>query len=524
MLKSTFKILLYAISILLIILFLAPTILSSKLAKEVLNKEINKRWKKGSIQVEKLSLSWFGTQVFKDLHVQDEKNGSFHASSLELRAPLFRVLWKRHVKNVSIEDGCVSFRSKEGQPFLLSHINGDIKLPRKASRNLKLDIKAIVQKDPNLNCSSDLSSEGGGSIDIQGSISNIRLGKSFNISGATGGLSAELKNFPLEPLIQFFNIHGENRKMISALIGNMLNADAEVQLKQGDGTVVANLSSDKSEAFVDASLKDNVLSLNKPFVGKIEVSRDLAYPILSRLNPLLVNAVGAENPITLTIPEKDVSIPLNPFRIEKMTIPYGSFTMGKMILANDGTLYSLISMLGIRELQQMKRLNVWFTPQYFSIREGIVDAQRIDLLIANQLHMAHWGQVNLKNETINLTMGLTAQALRRAFGIKNTPSQQMLLIRINGPMKNPRVDTSGIATQVATMLALDKTSQIGSLVKGVLEIAGAPTPLSPAPPPTTQPFPWEGQVKQESPSSEEDAKKKVEKKVKAEVKKFFKKL
>jgi hypothetical protein len=161
--------------------------------------------------------------------------------------------------------------------------------------------------------------------------------------------------------------------------------------------------------------------------------------------------------------------------------------MGQVLCKNGSSLTSILTILKQKPLSYGQEMNIWFTPMHFSLRHGLFHTRRMDALVADSIHICTWGNVNLINEQLHLSLGLTASALKKAFHITNLPRDFVLEIPITGSIKEPIISTEGASAKIAALKA-SETIFKGSLPGRILKSF---VPTEHNVPPAHHPLPWE---------------------------------
>jgi hypothetical protein len=187
--------------------------------------------------------------------------------------------------------------------------------------------------------------------------------------------------------------------------------------------------------------------------------------------------------------------------------------LGKVYCQNEGNLNTAISLL---KLSVSHELKVWFAPIDLHIKNGIVDCERTEILLADSLDICVWGKIDLPQSDVDMVLGLTASCLRKAFGVKNLPDNYVLQLPMTGPIGNVKIDTSSATSKIGAVLmwsqkavseALDKTP-FGGLANSLLKKIGPLPDMNSSAPPAKHPFPWEVEGAKKKTSMEEPKKKK----------------
>ena len=110
----------------------------------------------------------------------------------------------------------------------------------------------------------------------------------------------------------------------------------------------------------------------------------------------------------------------------------------------------------------------------------------MDALVANSLHLCSWGDIELEKGRLDMSLGLTADTLRKAFGIRNLADDYVLKIQLKGTVAEPKLATSAALAKIAALLAAQKTAK--GLPGGIVNLF---TQQQNDIPPANHPLPWE---------------------------------
>ena len=135
-------------------------------------------------------------------------------------------------------------------------------------------------------------------------------------------------------------------------------------------------------------------------------------------------------------------------------------------------------------------ISVSFTPLYFSMDHGELHLARIDMLISNQFPIAAWGTLNFPSDRIRMKIGLSGDALSRAFNVP-VDSEYMLQLPLKGRIASLHLDKSKATAKIGALVGYSQKSTQGSILGTVLDLASGGLTESAPPPPTTNPLPWE---------------------------------
>jgi len=415
--------------ILLVVLFL-PKIASTPIGKPLLVKAIEEK-SGAKVEVGSLSLSWLGPQKFQEIRwTRDKLNGNLE--EFQIDAPFW------------------SFTG----PFLLK--NGT--LIYKGNRVEQIEGK-IVGNDLDLH----------GSI-VQGHISlkgKVESKHQFDIQ-------IDVKNFPA---IDFDDI-----------LGPSIDLKGSITRTKSQGSLDLNVSSANLKTHLIGLLTEDAFTITSPLLTTLRLTPQLSTLLLKDANPLFLTGIEAQNPITLRIEPKDFSFPL-PFSIEKLKVGKATLDLGKVRCQNGKSLSSLILLLKASRLADAKQMNAWFTPVSFQINHGILDAGRMDILLADSIHLCTWGKINLLKDRLDMILGLPADTLLQSFGIKNLPENYVLKVDVRGTTKEPEIVTGPAGAKIAALIAAGQIPKKG-VFGGLADIFTKPQEDENVPP-AQRPFPWE---------------------------------
>jgi hypothetical protein len=287
------------------------------------------------------------------------------------------------------------------------------------------------------------------------------------------------------------------RERAEATMGNHLNGEVTVSLSDGNGYVNGALNGDHGSIDLSATISDGYLTLRTPFILQTHMSPHLATVVLGPLLPFFATALESDQLIELRVEPDNFFAPLTGAALTNISVGRGSLQVGRVQFKNQGAIESMLSVLKPAATGQ---ISIWFTPAYFSIYQGILTLQRLDMFVMQAYHLALWGALNFNTETVDMKLGMGATALNKAFSMPNPLSRdEMVAFPLRGPFGNASVDKARALTQITGLIAKLQGSPQGFIIGSFIQAAGK-IGEDPIPPPTTQPFPWqESQVQPGSP-------------------------
>jgi hypothetical protein len=433
-------------AIVLLLLVFLPQIGSFGWGKKLVVKAAETRLKV-SLSIDSLSLSWFGPQILKGVHFS---NTQLKGDVEELRtaAPLW------------------SFSKIKG-PFLIQ--NGSLaflQIPHAKIGSVKGAVEGSQFHFTGTTASGTLALEGTYFSENQFSI------------------QIDLKQFPSAALALF----SQNLEKWAQLLGSTFNALGKIE---NPGTVDLALASDHFQSVIKGTLNLHSFQLREPLLARFDVTPELGQTLLRDVNPLFLTSLSSLHPVLLQISPDGFSVPFSPFSLEKLQIGRAVLDMGRIRCRTGKSFASLISLLKASRLSNAREIDAWFTPLPFSLRNGILHTGRMDALIAD-LHICTWGDIDLLKDRLQMTLGLPADTLRQAFGIKNLSDRFVLKVPMTGSTQDPDLEKGPAAAKIAAMIAGQQIPKKGGIFGGLINQFIQIQEETDVPPPK-RPFPWESQ-------------------------------
>lgn len=408
---------------------------------------------------------------FQDRTLISNNLSKWHLQA-ELKSPFFSFRDKKQSKEIILEEVKLSLSK---QPLLAPS---------------KLDIASDV-----LTLSEQGSKEGQMRLNLQ--VSDLfTLEGGLNWDAMKLHLKLALDNMPSSALdLGAYYLGGQ--AFFQDLFGPMVIAKAELEIQNLTGPFDININSKESRLLISGLLDQGTLSLKQPIHAQLNLSKNMSKLFLNHLNPLGIEYIESPHPITLHVESAGFSLPLFPYNPKQLQIKFAQVEIGKVHCVSNGNLSLTLSLL--KYANASGSLDLWFTPMEFSINSGIVNLTRTDILVANSFQLALWGITNIPEENVDMTLGITAQALRSAFNIGGLPDGYVLRIPVKGRFGDIRIDTKRATSKIAAVLALQQGGALveqfggkgGALFGGILkQVQVLPDMDNPAPAPH-DPLPWE---------------------------------
>ncbi len=339
-----------------------------------------------------------------------------------------------------------------------------------------------------------------GSLSLSGKLAQtLNEKKDFDLSQLTGSLQLKVQQLPSRALDIVARAKGRTDFPFTTVFGDMINASITLDLKNFAGPVALNINTPMVRVDLDGHLVNGALLLNDALHAQMKITTELSRLILKEVNPLNLSYVYSQAPVTLEIPSEGFYFPLYPLNLGKIAIPEATIELGKIACRNEGNVNVTLGLLKSKQFDKNGELSLWFAPIDLSIKQGFADIERTEILLADTYDICLWGKVDIVQDYVDMVLGLTAQTLSKAFGIKNLPENYVLTLPMKGPSDNVQINSSKATAKVALLLAWQNKNiagafgggQAGAVVGDLLgKIATLPDSDAKVPP-AKHPFPWE---------------------------------
>lgn len=307
------------------------------------------------------------------------------------------------------------------------------------------------------------------------------------LSDLEGRFQIKATQFPTRFLDILARIQGNTQSPFSTLFGKTLDTICSIDLNHLTGPVTLSIQSAHTQLSLDGKCESGSLLLHKPFTLKTKITPEISC--------LLVNkSLQSQDPVLLEISPTGSSIPFYPFDAKNFTIPHAKLLLGKINCRNEGNVSTTLKLL--KADNNSKDLMLWFAPIDCSIKSGLIDFERTEILINQAWEIALWGKTNLVKDKVDMVLGLPAATLSRAFGIDKLPADYVLTIPIRGSIQNVEIDSGKASAKIAMLLAWQHKDLVGKNPAGAIfgEVLGQLAQLPDKDvkvPPARHPFPWE---------------------------------
>ncbi|MCK5654788.1 MAG: hypothetical protein KAI03_00685, partial [Candidatus Aureabacteria bacterium] len=234
------------------------------------------------------------------------------------------------------------------------------------------------------------------------------------------------------------------------------------------GPVDIYFKTSNSTAAISALINKDSVLLRDDVKAELTVTPALGALVLKNINPILITAVSSSRPIYITINQNGFYVPLNKASFSDIKIEEAVIDLGELTLENGGLLNPLVAFL---KSTYGRHMTASFTPLKASLAEGIAQYSRMDTIIANSFHIVTWGTIDIENDTLDVTLGLTSDTLDKAFDIEGLPEDYILKIPVQGSTENPKVNWAEAAKQIGMLVLKRKIDEklpgLGTAIEGL---------------------------------------------------------
>jgi hypothetical protein len=459
------------IVVLVIITFSIPYFLSLDVTKPYIERFLSKS-RKEKISLDSIKIRYLGPQQFKNLHIQNEEY-DLYMENFYTDCNLFKFIKGFFPKDAlfyqtKIKNGSLKILDKKYANTKISNINLETSL--KSDKITSIFLKASTYFN---NKSGKIDS----SIDIDRETLNSDRFPSFR-----GNLVAS--NIPVIGIDHFLS-KNRNSEFFTNIFGKAIDLNISANINKNVGPMDFELKSFKSSINFSLNYSKEAITLRTPANFSIMLTEALSHYLFSKSKSSFFAGAYSKNPINLQIDNKNFYLPIKSYNVKDIQIERAILDFGQITAKKGNTLVSVLNIIRPNKFFVSDQMHLWFAPQYFSVKNGVMKLQRMDFLINNQIHLCTWGYINLINQKIDMVLGITADALRRYIGIKNLPRDFVLQVPISGTLSKIKIDASEASTKIAALVAAQAVGRLGFF------LGTAFSGNSKVPPPK-KPFPWDG--------------------------------
>jgi hypothetical protein len=263
--------------------------------------------------------------------------------------------------------------------------------------------------------------------------------KEISLSMTELNIEAFSKVYPIPSLL-------EEKGM--ALFGKTINGRIAALLNRDSGPLKGDISGEHGILSFSGQMKNGVFTLKKPLKAFFDVTPLFAQKILSELIPVFLQAADSENRLALSIDQKGFSIPLVPFRPYFAKIDHGCLEMGKVSFKRCEEIASLIDFL---EVPKADLIPVSFSPIHFKLKSGVIQIEKTNISFLDQFQLSTVGKIDLVKDKVQMSLGVTAEALKKAFGVQGLSNDFVLQLPLKGHLSEAKVDSSKALIELSAL-------------------------------------------------------------------------
>ena len=323
----------------------------------------------------------------------------------------------------------------------------------------------------------------GGHMVITTTLQNIQKEKEV----LSSKISATLQHFPTLIFDIIAKAFGADIPPPSIFLGKKAHINFDGKFEDLNGPYSIKIDSKDCKGACSGLIGNNILKLSSNLTAELSITPELSSYFLSRMN---IFVQQSNSLIKLNIDPRGFYIPLDPFNFSDIQIRKMQLDLGQFNCMNKGNPQEIGSVFKLG-LAPSQMVNLWFTPMEMSLSSGVLTIDRTEVLYNLGYEVCFWGNLNIPGNYVSMTLGLTEQSLRKAFGVRGLPKSFVLQLPVEGPLNNITINKEVTATRVALLLA--KTTGLtnygglwGGITSFLSEIANDQTMVPPAKPP----YPW----------------------------------
>lgn len=312
----------------------------------------------------------------------------------------------------------------------------------------------------------------------------------FNRQGTVQGeLSLDL--LPVREFTGILPINEENRQKIQAILGPLVNARIYGEISQLTGPLTVDIKSSNLKAIFPIYMHGNYITLQKTVEAELTLTEAINEIFLKDAIPILITGAWSDHPIRIFLDAEGFILPFQPFSLQRTQISHGVIDLGKLRVRNRGNIQTLVEFLKAKEATEEGMMEAWFTPIFFTLKDGVASYKRFDALLAGSIHIALWGKIDLIRDKVKMILGIGPTTLQQRYNIKGISKKEMFQVKMRGTTSNVELDWSSAYTRIGLLITRSTGGHIGYLVGGILEQLLGNMGDEETPPQTTYPFPWE---------------------------------
>lgn len=442
----------YLIPIVLIVFIGAfPTFFSIFWAKDFVEKRLKKSLSLERVEIGSIHLSWLGPQKIENILLQKQD-------------------FKIEADHLSIHQGLLHLKTFKLKSLLRGKIlinEGSVEIKNSSIKH----VQSMVHEKKN-NLVFKLS--GNTEYFMEEGYVEIIAREGLNRQS----LKVLLKKFPIEIVetlrASFFPKDTHSMKKI---LGNFLDLNCDIQLNQKEGPIELQMVSPLCSCEFKGQLRPKSITFTSPFKLSLHMTKEF-YHLLYQNNLFhSINSVESILPIQVLI---DTSSKItNEFAKEFSFSGEMHVDLANMTVNMDQSFFTVLGFLPTKF--SGKDIELWFTPVNISVKDHVATLDRCDFLVSNKIHLATWGETNLKTKVLDMSLGVPVETLFDAIKLPITSHNKTIVFPIKGKLGNIKIDQELAKKQLS--LILSQTGTIGTtltspFIKTEMEV------------PASKPLPW----------------------------------
>ena len=285
-------------------------------------------------------------------------------------------------------------------------------------------------------------------------------------------IQSKVTRLPAAMLCEIACFEAVTRAKVEALLGPFVDMQVDAQLSRLAGPIHLTMQGELGQVKLDAQLQGGNMTLNSPFHAEVTATPELGQSVLQDLLPILSGMQQSNERLSVTIDPEAFALPLRAPSLANIHIGRLTINLGNVTFTNEGQLGSILSLLNVRS---QEAFNVWFTPIYVSLEEGVITIHRFDMLALQRFPLATWGTVDVPGDKIDMVVGLSGKSLQNALRVPIPTLDYMMQFPLRGPIGSASIDHRMVAAKIAAL-----TAQVAGGPQGLVigTVIGSPRGLT----------------------------------------------
>ncbi len=253
---------------------------------------------------------------------------------------------------------------------------------------------------------------------------------------------------------RFFDFFlGDKYAFFRSIFGSYTSLEGTVFLKNGTGNTNWYIDSSNLKTQLSAYIEKNQMRLSDTLDMHFYANPTFNQLLLKDIHPFFQHIASSSFPVRLSIPKKDFILPMN---VKDISLKNARLDLGKITCYNQGLLKDAVHLVKNGTLFKDHKLDVWFTPLYFSVKDGVVQSERMDVLIGDLLHFFIWGDVDFWHNQTNMTLAVDSASLKQALSIKDLPNDFVFTVPVAGSQTSPHLEDRSQKRYIEGLLTQNK--------------------------------------------------------------------